>query len=248
MTSPLDHIRIVLVETTHPGNIGAAARAMKTMGLGRLYLVAPRKFPDAEAVAMASGADDVLERAVICATLSEALSGTVLAIGSTARRRAFPFPVFEPRAAAAELSKAARSDEVALVFGPEHSGLSNEDLDLCQLAVCIPTRADFSSLNLAAAVQVLSYELALAMREVDRVRESPITPDDPPATSQELEGFYDHLQESLIALGFLNADFPKHLMRRLRLMFNRARLMRSEVNILRGILRAATGSLTSERQ
>jgi TrmH family RNA methyltransferase len=232
----LSNIRIVLIGTTHPGNI--------TMGLHQLYLVAPQRFPDAEAVAMASGADDLLEHALVCNSLSEALGGTILAVASTARRRAFPFPMLEPRPAAAQLIKAARVGPVALVFGPEHSGLSNEDLDHCQLAVCIPTRADFSSLNLAAAVQILSYELALAAREADPVPEEPLSMgDDPLATAEELEGFYDHLQESLIRLGFLNAEYPKHLMRRLRLLFNRARPTRAEVNILRGILRAATGFL-----
>lgn len=243
MTSALSSVRIVLVGTTHPGNIGAAARAMKTMGLRHLYLVDPKHFPHAEADAMSSGADDLLRTAVLCEDLAQALRGCTLAIGTTARTRAYPFPILEPRAAAQVLMAEAASSQAALVFGPEHSGLSNRDLDLCQQATSIATNPYFSSLNVAAAVQVYSYELRLAALEADMAERPaahaiPARVEDLPASAEDMEGFYGHMEETLTATGFLDPSNPKHLMRRLRLMYNRARLTRTEVNILRGILRA----------
>lgn len=232
------NIRIVLVNTTHPGNIGAAARAMKTMGLERLYLVQPQGFPCAEATARASGADDLLANAVVCQSLEQALAGCRFAVGASARSRRISWPVENPRQCAGRLLRESEQGEVALVFGREHSGLSNEELEKCHYLVHIPSNPDFSSLNLAAAVQVLSYELMMAetgeaVRSGEEARE--LVP------AEEMESFFDHLQQTLVELEFLDAHQPRKLMRRLRRLFNRARLDKTEVNILRGVLAAAQG-------
>ncbi|MEJ2644231.1 MAG: tRNA (cytosine(32)/uridine(32)-2'-O)-methyltransferase TrmJ [Gammaproteobacteria bacterium] len=233
----LSNIRIVLVNTSHPGNIGAVARAMKTMCLEQLYLVGPKVYPSAEATARASGADDLLARARVCATLDEALAGCTLVAGTSARSRAIPWPLMGPRACAARLAERSESGPVALVFGREQSGLSNEELDRCQLLVQIPSNPEYGSLNLAAAVQVMAYELLQAHR--DGTRESDEAPaEHPPATADELDGFYRHLEQTLVALEFLDPANPRHLMRRLRRVYHRAALDRNEVNILRGILTA----------
>ncbi|OGV71622.1 MAG: tRNA (cytosine(32)/uridine(32)-2'-O)-methyltransferase TrmJ [Methylophilales bacterium RIFCSPHIGHO2_02_FULL_57_10] len=229
----LDHIRIVLCQTSHPGNIGAAARAMKTMGLSRLYLVRPRKFPHAESYAMASGATDVLENIVVCETLEQALQGCSLVIGLTARKRELSHDAISPREAAAEALVIATSQEAALVFGGETSGLSNEELILCQRLAHIPANPKYSSLNLAAAVQVLAYELYMAAEAPQAaVKRLQL------ATHDEVEGFYIHLEQTLIDIGFLDPALPKRLMSRLRRLFTRARLQKEEVNILRGILKS----------
>ena len=230
----LDNIRIVLVETTHPGNIGAAARAMKNMGLTRLYLVTPHRYPSHEATARAAGADDVLVDARVCDSLEQALEGCGLVFGASARSRSISWPQFEPRQAAARAMRAAVAGEVALVFGREHAGLTNLELDHCNYLVTIPTNPQFASLNVAAAVQVLSYELRLASLQGAPQTES----GEPLASAEERERFYRHLEQVLLDLEFLNPDNPKHLMRRLRRLFNRVELDCNEVNILRGILTA----------
>ncbi|HKY02314.1 MAG TPA: RNA methyltransferase [Burkholderiales bacterium] len=232
--SPLAHIRIVLSHTTHPGNIGAAARAMKTMGLSRLVLVNPKHFPDPQATAMASGADDVLDRATVCDSLDQALQGTRFAIAMTARRRDISHLAVDVRDAAVEMIREAAQDEVALVFGTEMSGLSNEDVLKCQRMAHIDANPEYSSLNLAAAVQVMTYELRQAAmggfkKEVERFDA---------AAFDDIEAFYAHLEERLITSGFLDPQQPKRLMERLRRLFGRARLEKEEVNILRGILTA----------
>ncbi len=230
----LDNIRITLVGTTHPGNIGASARAMKAMGLGRLVLVAPQSFPSAEATARASGADDVLYRARVADDLPAALAECTLVVGASARRRGLSSPELTPREAARELLAGAARAPVALVFGRESSGLSNVEIDRCHYLVRIPANPDYSSLNLAAAVQVLVYELrqaALAGCELP-AEQTPVV------SAAEMERFYDHLQQVLLTAGFLNPANPRHLMRRLRRLFNRARPDQTEVNILRGILSA----------
>ena len=230
----LDHIRIVLCQTSHPGNIGAAARAMKTMGLSRLYLVRPRKFPHAESYALASGATDVLENIVVCETLEQALQGCSLVIGLTARKRELSHEAISPREAAAEALAIAASQEVALVFGGETNGLSNEELILCQRLTHIPANPEYSSLNLAAAVQVLAYELHMAAEAAPQITSKRLQL----ATHDEVEGFYVHLEQTLIDIGFLDPALPKRLMSRLRRLFTRARLQKEEVNILRGILKS----------
>jgi tRNA/rRNA methyltransferase len=231
----LSNLRIVLCQTSHPGNIGAAARAMKTMGLHQLYLVSPESFPDAHATAMATGAADLLETAHVCNTLEEALTGCALVIGLSARKRQLSHELLAVRPAAERALGIAKSQQVALVFGTEMSGLSNAELDLCQLLAMIPTNPDFSSLNLAAAVQVVCYELRMAALAGDTsdIAKPPM----PLATSDEIEGFYKHLEETLVQIGFLNPDEPKKLMQRVRRIYARANLEKEEVNILRGILK-----------
>jgi TrmH family RNA methyltransferase len=228
-------IRIVLVGTTHPGNIGACARAMKNMGLTELVLVDPRFFPHEEATARASGADDILESARVVATLGEGIADCVFAAGASARSRAIDWPALEPRECAARLLEEEAGGPVAVVFGPEKSGLSNADLDLCSVLLTIPTNPEFSSLNLAMAVQVISYELRLAGAHAPAEEREP---DVPPATSEELEYFYSHLEQTLKDIRFLDPDNPRVLMRRLRRLFLRARPDKNEINILRGILTA----------
>lgn len=229
-----ERLRIVLVGTTHPGNIGAAARAMKVMGVSRLNLVSPQYFPHAEATAMAAGADDILARATVCQDLDEALAGCQLVLGASARLRTVSWPVLDARAAAQQsFAAAAGGQQVAILFGREHSGLTNEELDRCQGLLHIPANAAYSSLNLAAAVQVVCYEwrmAALAGRAV------PHEAAEPWATAETLEGFYRQLEQTLEAVGFLDPANPRLIMRRLRRLYHRARLEQTEVNILRGIL------------
>jgi tRNA (cytidine32/uridine32-2'-O)-methyltransferase len=235
----LGRIRFVLVETTHTGNLGAAARAMKTMGLRRMELVNPRHRPDADAMAMASGADDLLELASIRPTLADALAGCRLAVGTSARLRSLEWPLLEPPEAARLLLDEARSGDAALVFGRESSGLTNEELARCQFLVHIPTDPGFGSLNLAAAVQVLAYEIRRAWREGkgERLADAPRDL----ATLDEMEGFHGHLARTLGDLGFADPERSATLLRRLRRLFGRARPDRVELNILRGILSAAQG-------
>lgn len=230
---------MVLVQTSHPGNIGAAARAMKTMGLSRLYLVDPLEYPSAEATARASGADDILAGAVVCESLGEAIADCVLVLGTSARKRTLRWPELSAREAAHEALAQVETGPVAIVFGRERTGLSNEELDRCHYLVHIPCNESYSSLNLAAAVQVLTYELRTALPE-GRAG-PPREPGEEPAAAEAVEGFYDHLQATLLELGFLDAQNPRHLMRRLRRLFNRIRLSHNEVQILRGILAAAQG-------
>lgn len=228
-------IRIVLVNTTHPGNIGACARAMKNMGVADLALVSPLHFPHKDATARASGALDVLENATVVATLEEAIEDCVYVAGASARSRSINWPSMDARDCAARLMRESHEGTVAAVFGPEKSGLSNEHLDHCHTLLTIPTDPGFSSLNVAMAVQVLTYELRAA-RSSDKPAE--YVPDAPLATSDELENFYSHLEQVLTDLRFLDPDNPRHLMRRLRRLFIRAKPDQNEVNILRGILSA----------
>lgn len=230
----LDRIRVVLSRTTHPGNIGAAARAMKTMGLTRLCLVSPKIFPSAEAEARAVGADDVLRSALVCSSLDDALVGTVAAIACSARRRDLSHPRLTPREAARVLLDYARDAEVALVFGAEMSGLSTGEAIKCRWIAQIPTDPAYSSLNLAAAVQVMAYELRVALADV---REKPSAISDP-ASFEEIELLYAQLEQTMIAIGFLDPARPKRLMQRLRRLFARSGLEKQEVNILRGLLSA----------
>ena len=228
-------IRIVLARTSHPGNIGAAARAMKTMGLTDLVLVAPAVFPNSQADAMAAGSTDLLAAARVCATLAEALADTTLALGVSARRRDIVSEVLTPPEAAMRLLGEAQAGPVALVFGNETSGLSNEELSLCQGLVTIAANPDYSSLNLAAAVQVLCYEI----RQTWLGHVSWPQPEMDAASGDEVEKFYAHLETALAELAFLNPGSPGKLMLKLRRLFARTRLAKEEVNILRGILTAA---------
>jgi tRNA/rRNA methyltransferase/tRNA (cytidine32/uridine32-2'-O)-methyltransferase len=228
-------IRIVLVGTTHPGNIGAVARAMKNMGLSDLRLVQPKYFPHEEATARASGAADILERARVTDTLAEALADCVYVAATSARSRTINWPSMGPRDCAERMIMESANGPVACVFGPEKTGLHNDDLDLCHTLLTIPTDPGFSSLNLAMAVQVVTYELRVA----SMLDEGPVfDAEAPPATSEEMEYFYTHLDQVLRDIDFLDPDNPRHLMRRMRRLFIRARPDKNEINILRGILRA----------
>jgi tRNA (cytidine32/uridine32-2'-O)-methyltransferase len=257
---PADRLRMVLVGTQHPGNIGSAARAMKTMGLSRLVLVAPERFPHPEAVALAAGAADLLDDAVRVETLAEAVADCRLVLGCTARSRRIALEELSPRQASARALDAARAGgEVAVVFGRERTGLDNEELQLCHAAVHIPANPDYSSLNLAAAVQVLAYELRVSgigmpgvgMSGIDApmvaaaapVREAPPSgagePEpgrEPPATHAELEGFFSQLADTLDAIDFHKGRTPAAAMRKFRRLYLRAGLDAREVRLLRGML------------
>ncbi len=235
------NIRIVLVGTSHPGNIGAAARAMKTMGLSRLYLVEPKQFPDHEATARASGADHLLTSAQVCTSLPEALEGCSLVIATTARMRTLSWPIMEPREMGAKVVEVAAENECAIVFGRERTGLTNEELEHCRAAVKIPTEADFSSLNLAAAVQILSYEVRQAALEIGQQEVAPEKEVGSVelATSDQLEGFYGHLEQTMIDIEFYDPTKPKYLMRRFRRLFSRTDMEKSEVQVMRGLLTAS---------
>ena len=231
MSTQPPNTRIVLVNTTHPGNIGAVARAMKNMGLHDLCLVDPKLYPSAEATARASGADDVLARAVVCRELGEAIADCPLVIGASARTRAIDCPRLAPRDCAALIRT--HAGPAAVVFGREHSGLSNAELDLCHYQLSIPVDPGFPSLNLAAAVQIFAYEHRLA-----QAGEAEAATPAASVSSEEMERFYEHLERTLTEIGFLDPARPRHLMRRLRRLYHRARPDQNEMNILRGILTA----------
>ncbi|MHB1676772.1 MAG: RNA methyltransferase [Sulfuriferula sp.] len=233
INQPLDNVRIVLSHTSHPGNIGAAARAMKTMGLHDLRLVQPKSFPDAMAVAMSAGATDVLDAAGITDTLAAALTGATVVAGCTARRRDLSHKLLSAREAAPLLLAQAAAAPVALVFGTEMSGLTNAELDQCQMLINIPANPDYSSLNLAAAVQILGYELRCAL---PGLAESKIPPVEL-AQHHDLELFYQELEQTLVLTGFLNLAAPRRLMTRLRRLYARAQLEKDELNILMGMLK-----------
>ncbi|MDV6346164.1 RNA methyltransferase [Nitrosomonas sp. Is35] len=231
---PLDNIRIVLSHTSHPGNIGAVARAMKTMGLHSLYLINPKCFPDAEADARAANAIDILQQANVCVELDKALENTVLTAAVTARPRELSHTIFDARQGAMELMQQARQQPVALLFGRENSGLTAAEVNKCQIIIHIPANPQYPSLNLASAVQVMAYELRMAITEnPTRPAVSGVT-----ANFNELELLYTHLEQLMTASGFLDPQKPKLLMQRIRRLFARARLEKEEVQILRGILTA----------
>jgi len=216
---------------------------MKNMGLSDLALVNPKYFPHDEATARASGAADVLDAARVVSTLSEALTDCVYVAGASARSRAISWPTMGPRDCAERMISESKAGKVAAVFGPENSGLNNEDLDLCDTLLRIPTNPEFSSLNLGMAVQVLAYELRVA----SMLDEGPVFETEaPPATSEEMEYFYAHLEQVLEEVQFLDPDNPRHLMRRLRRLFVRARPDKNEINILRGILTAVDHTRDSD--
>jgi tRNA (cytidine32/uridine32-2'-O)-methyltransferase len=231
-------LRIVLVGTQHPGNIGSAARAMKTMGLSELHLVKPHKFPHPEASALAAGAVGLLEHAVQHESLAAALADCHFVMGSTSRRREVPLPEFTPRLAAEKLLQAGHAGKVALVFGCERTGLQNEDLQRCHATVCIPANPDYASLNLAAAVQVLCYEyrmsqIALALPETPSVID--IEPDEAPANHEDMERFFGHLTELMEQVDFHKGRAPEIVTSRLRRLYLRAQMDKREIKILRGL-------------
>lgn len=233
----LRNVRVVLVNTTHPGNIGAVARAMKNMCLQQLYLVNPTGYPSADATARASGADDVLAAATVCSSLADALRGCVLAFGASARRRRIAWPELDPRQCARRVVAAAAAAPVAIVLGRERTGLTNDELERCHYLVYIPSNPDFPALNVAAAAQVIGYEVLRAYREHEGETRSAAA--EQPATADDMERFFAHLYQVLVDIDFLDPDNPKQLMRRLRRLFNRIELDKVELNILRGVLTSA---------
>lgn len=226
-------MRFVLVEPSHPGNVGAAARAIRVMGYSSLVLVRPGAFPHADATAMAAGAGDVLAGARVCATLDEALAGCTLVFGTSARRRTLGWPERDARAAAADAAAAA--GPVAFVFGRERTGLANAELDRCHYMLHVPTGADYGSINLAQAVQIVAYELRMA--GAAHAGTAPAGEARP--THEDMERFFAHLEQALVDIGFLDPDNPRQLMRRLRRYFHRSEPSAIELSILRGILRNA---------
>lgn len=245
-----EQVRIVLINTSHPGNIGAVARALKNMGFSRLYLVAPESFPDPIAESRASGATDILDKAIVVSSLDEAIAGCRLVVGASARGRKIPWPVVNPRDLAREIHSLTQDDsEVAILFGREARGLTNEELHRCNLHVHIPSNPDFSSLNLAMAVQVVTYELRMKYLESleneagDSNMKAMLSPQDSgwdvePASVDEVEMFLEHLERTLIDIDFHDPEHPRQLMARLRRLYQRCCLDKMELNILRGILRS----------
>jgi TrmH family RNA methyltransferase len=237
-------IRIVLVRPSHPGNVGSAARALKTMGLDSLWLVAPERFPATEATVMAAGADDVLQRARVVPDVRSAVADCGLVVGTTARGRHLPWRIVEPREAALEVAAASQASEVAVLFGNERAGLENDELEQCHTLLTIPTGPVYTSLNLAMAVQVVAYEICLALRDRAGVAFSRGADQDGPvplASAADMEKFYGHLEQVLNEIDFRDRTNSGHLMARLRRLFQRAVLDQNEMNILRGVLTAVQG-------
>jgi len=230
------NVRIVLCNPSHPGNIGAVARAMKTMSLEKLYLVEPKVFPHADATARAAGADDILATAQVCSTLDEAIGDCHLVMGASARIRSLSCPVVSPDACARLVELEDKTQQVALLFGREHSGLTNKEVDRCHQLIHIPSNEQFSSLNLASAVQIVAYEL-MKSRHGKGSDNMPVDLVEC-ASSEDVERFYAHLEQTLIKVQFLDPAAPRHVMRRLRRLFNRARPDTIELNVLRGMLTA----------
>lgn len=247
-----ENVRIVMVNTTHPGNIGAAARALKTMGLSNLYLVSPLDYPNANATWRAAGATDVLHQARVVESLEEALQGCSLVLGTSARQRRIPWPVLNARQAGDMVARQASREQVAILFGREDRGLTNEELQQCHYHIEIPANEDYGVLNVASAIQVIAYEIRMAMLSL-RAQSNDQNPsadraqmpvetvrwDEDLATTREMALFFEHLEQTLTQLEFYEPDNPRQLMTRLRRLFMRARLDQMEMNILRGILRAA---------
>ncbi|MGI2027359.1 RNA methyltransferase [Endozoicomonas acroporae] len=231
-----ENISIVLVNPSHPGNIGAAARAMKTMGLSQLCLVAPDEFPSGTATALASGADDILRNARVCATLDEALADCQFVVGTSARVRGVSLPLVDPRACARSIIDEAVTHKVALIFGREDKGLTNDQLRRCHLQVHIPTNEEFSSLNLGAAVQVLCYELRMMQLLSADALEMPEPRSHELANMEDMERYYDHLYQVLLEIGFLDHSSHEKIMAKLRRLYGRVRPDRVELSILRGVL------------
>lgn len=257
MTTPplLENIRIILVNTSHPGNIGSVARAMKTMGMNQLYLVSPKLFPHVKATELAAGADDILDQAIVVNDLKQALNPCRLVIGTSSRPRSIPLPYLTPRECgqkAIDASACASATPVGLLFGAERSGLSNEQLDYCHYQLLIPANPSYSSLNLSATVQIICYEIYQAYLRTNASKQVPITMTQQQhskrASAEEIDFFYHHLKSVLQATNFLRPDHSKQLMQRLKRMFNRIQLEHLEVKILRGILKEILKTVRKESQ
>ncbi|PID45828.1 MAG: tRNA (cytosine(32)/uridine(32)-2'-O)-methyltransferase TrmJ [Proteobacteria bacterium] len=253
----LSNIRIVLIQTSHPGNIGSAARAMKTMGLSDLCLVNPSRFPDEQARAMASGADDVLQQASVVSSLSEAVADCQHIVGTSARsQRTLRWQLLEPRECGVFAADSAAKGKVAIVFGRERTGLTNEELELCHRLVHIPSNPDYCSLNVASAVQILSYECRVAAlgRQKSEGEEIPQVPlgadslEEELVSAEAMEGFYQQLEQLMIETDFLDPENPRYLMRRMRRLYGRTQITKSELNLLRGSLSAFQGRKFQRRE
>lgn len=250
----LARIRVVLINTTHPGNIGATARAMKVMGLSALHLVTPKIYPHADATARASGADDLLQHARVHESLDGALEGCGLVLGTSARLRSLPLPVLDARRAAGQAlteidateARMQGHQDVAVLFGRERYGLTNEEMQRCHFLVNIPANPEYSSLNIAQAVQIIAYELRVAALGIADISVEP--PDWAPVDNLQMERFFEHLERTLLEIKFLNPNQPKKLMARLRRLFNRARPDQNEINILRGVLTATQETAEKDRK
>ena len=233
------NIRIVLVNTTHPGNIGGAARAMKNMGLAELYLVEPKEYPAPRAVWRAAAARDILDGATIVETVDEAIADCGLVVGTSARERRIPWPLLNPRECGEKIYRESATHKTALLFGREDRGLTNEELQKCHYHVHIPSNPDYSSLNLATAVQVLAYEVRMASLADEQSNLPALTDwDQPPVKSADLEYFHEHLATTMAELKFYDPENPKQVLTRMRRLFNRVRMDEMEVSILRGLLTA----------
>lgn len=232
----LENIKIVMVETTHPGNIGAAARAMKNMCLSQLVLVNPKCPIGERAYSRGSGANNILDDRLTVETLPEAVSDCQLVVGTSARLRSLAWPELTPESLAQKTSLLSDTEKVAIVFGREHAGLTNEELQHCNYTVTIPTNPDFSSLNVASAIQVVSYEIYKHLLNSSNSKTQDVS--DQSADSAALEGFFSHLEQVLVSTGFLDETNPRQMMKRLRRLYLRAEPDQNEVNILRGILSA----------
>ncbi len=257
--SPLDNVRIVMVNTSHPGNIGAASRVMKNMGLTQLYLVEPKLFPHQDATSMAAGANDILENAQIVDKLEDALIGCHVVLGTTARSRKIRHRVVEPREAALQCARISTQAQVALVFGRERTGLTNAETDQCEVLINIPSNASFSSLNVASAVQILCYELMLRHRDmqVEHAEKSQVEENQVEknrellhkeldmASHEQMEHFFNHLQNTIQGIGFLDRKISPQIMPKLKNIYHRCELEKSEVNMLRGILTAMDKHVSS---
>ncbi|WP_241574714.1 tRNA (cytosine(32)/uridine(32)-2'-O)-methyltransferase TrmJ [Rosenbergiella nectarea] len=232
----LQNIRIVLVETSHTGNMGSVARAMKTMGLSNLYLVNPLLKPDSQAISLAAGASDLIGNATIVDTLDEAISGCSLVVGTSARSRSLPWPMLDARECGTKSVEEGQQAPVALVFGRERVGLTNDELQKCHYHVAIPANSDYSSLNLAMAVQIIAYEVRMAWLASEQSPVAPQAEESPYPLVDDLERFYQHMEGMMLESGFIRQGNPSQVMSKLRRLFTRARPERDELNILRGML------------
>lgn len=239
----LERVKVVLVGTTHSGNIGSAARAMKVMGLSQMVLVDPQCQVDAQAIALAAGASEIALNAQIYPTLEAAVADCGLVVGTSARSRTLEWPMLEPRECGEKLISEANQHSVAMVFGRERTGLTNDELQLCHYHVCVPANPEYSSLNLAMAVQLLSYEVRMAYLALQQSSQSSTLQEEYPR-HQELERFYAHLEQVIMQTEFISAQQPGQVMNKLRRMFTRARLEAQEINILRGILTSVQKSIS----
>lgn len=234
-----DNIKIVMINTTHPGNIGAAARALKNMGMSKLVLVDPKEYPTSKAIWRAAGATDLLEKAEVVSSLDEAISDCSLVIGTSARERRIPWPLLTPRECGDQIWHESKEHQVAILFGREDRGLTNEELQKCHYHVHIPSNPDYSSLNIAAAIQVICYEVRMSALAPEDGESLKFTGwDMPRAKNFALENYYEHLEETLAQLKFLDRDNPRQTVTRMRRLFNRVRMDEMELNILRGMLTA----------